>query len=313
MMNAANRTRMNNKVWLFTPSLWLLGLLLTHIVSAQSALVLKGDSLVGAGNYSEALKQYKNYLKDSPDSSVVYKVGTTHMANGDCKRAVKYFKEAKEAGFSALRVDFNMAKCFATNGEKEKAISLLEGAVENGLPVFRRLEQDIEFSSLQSDPRFVSIISKAKSNAYPCEGNPIMRKFDFWIGEWDVYVGNTKVGENSITKISGGCALLEFYTTPGTFTGHSINYYDAQINKWRQNWVGSSPNNVRKFVETKSDTGMIQFLDESTNAQGVKVLTRMTFSHNTDKNTVRQHIETSSDEGDNWTTGFDGLYVPKGT
>ena len=34
---------------------------------------------------------------------------------------------------------------------------------------------------------------------YPCMENPKARVFDFWLGTWEVFVKDQKVGENVIT------------------------------------------------------------------------------------------------------------------
>ena len=43
-------------------------------------------------------------------------------------------------------------------------------------------------------------------NAVPppvCETDPRYSEFDFWLGDWEVFVDDNKVGENTISKEEG--------------------------------------------------------------------------------------------------------------
>lgn len=153
-----------------------------------------------------------------------------------------------------------------------------------------------------------SIFAQESNDPFPCMSDEVRRSFDFWVGEWEVYVKDKKVGENSITLAEGGCVLHESYTTPGSFSGQSINYWDPMDKKWHQTWV-SSAGGVLDYVEIARDEGMLQFQCDVINAKGELAYSRLTFTANQD-GTVRQLFENSPD-GTTWTPGFDGLYKPK--
>ena len=54
------------------------------------------------------------------------------------------------------------------------------------------------------------------------------RQFDFWLGEWEVFLPTgKKAGESRIESISAGCALLENWSGNGGFTGKSLNSYES--------------------------------------------------------------------------------------
>ncbi|HET7704523.1 MAG TPA: hypothetical protein VFM36_00410, partial [Thermoanaerobaculia bacterium] len=56
------------------------------------------------------------------------------------------------------------------------------------------------------------MLTAATVGAAPCD-RPEHRQFDFWAGEWTVTTPDGKTaGTNRITKIAGGCALLEEWT-----------------------------------------------------------------------------------------------------
>ena len=67
------------------------------------------------------------------------------------------------------------------------------------------------------------------------------RQFDFWLGEWEVFLpSGKKAGDSRIESISAGCALLENWSGSGGFSGKSLNSYDRGDKRWHQSWVDSS-------------------------------------------------------------------------
>jgi hypothetical protein len=128
---------------------------------------------------------------------------------------------------------------------------------------------------------------------------PEYRQFDFWIGEWEVKNPAGKVaGTNRISKISGGCGLLEEWTGAGGVTGKSINAWDASRKQWHQTWVGAD-GTVLHLDGAFSDGRMR--LENATD--------RITWTPNPD-GTVRQHWE-KPDQSGAWKTVFDGTYAKK--
>ena len=194
-------------------------------------------------------------------------------------------------------------------GDLQKCLTTLQTAAVKGLKFYSPLKNDSAFSEVRKMDGFKEILEKVKTNAFPCWSKPENRQLDFWVGRWDVYSNGRKVGESTITLANGGCAIHESYTTPGIFTGQSINFYNPLDRKWHQYWV-SSVGGVINFDETDQGNGMLQFTGQAVAPNGDVSLNRMTFSSN-DDGTVRQFIEVSTDEGKTWTTGFDGLYKPR--
>jgi hypothetical protein len=130
------------------------------------------------------------------------------------------------------------------------------------------------------------------------------RQFDFWVGEWDVYLpSGKKAGENRIAPIAGGCALLEEWSGDGGFTGKSLNIYDANDGQWHQTWVDSSGALLMLAggIQRKS-----MIMTSAPEAKGD--LQRISWSPAPDMS-VRQLWESSADGGRSWTTVFDGRYV----
>jgi hypothetical protein len=83
----------------------------------------------------------------------------------------------------------------------------------------------------------VAAAEPAKSAA--CTALPY-QQFDFWVGDWDAFeVGkpDIPVARNRVTRILGGCVLLEIYEGTSGVTGQSFSLYDATRNVWHQSWV----------------------------------------------------------------------------
>ncbi|MEQ9467484.1 MAG: tetratricopeptide repeat protein [Ekhidna sp.] len=287
------------------------------LIAFMAAMELNGQTLMESAtekfnnqDWAGAVKDYTKYLKKNTDDSAAwYNLATSQKNLENYDEALSSFAKAKETNFNPFFVDFNVAKIYALQGDAGMMYQTLESAAANGLFAYARLQSDTEFAPYQDEKRFKEVLSKVELNAYPCLSDPDCRHFDFWIGEWDVYVGPRKVGDNSITMAQGGCAIHENYITAGNYSGQSINFYSPVDKKWHQHWVGSG-GDVYNYVETKREEGMLQFVSDFMTPQGTVTLSRLTFTLNED-GTVRQLFESSSDEGKTWTPAFDGLYKRK--
>ena len=151
---------------------------------------------------------------------------------------------------------------------------------------------------------------QAQAPTSPCKTNDAFRTFDFWIGEWDVYANGQLAGKSIIELILDSCVISENWTSASSaYKGKSYNYYDAQTGMWHQSWVDNF-GGALKF-EGKRTENRIEFKGEAKDAEGKTIYQRLTFHLMEDSN-VRQHWEQSGDK-ENWTTVFDGLYIPKGS
>ena len=134
------------------------------------------------------------------------------------------------------------------------------------------------------------------ASAAPCD-TPEHRQFDFWIGEWTVTnpAGRT-AGTNKISRIAGGCALLEEWTGASGLSGKSLNIYDTSRKVWHQTWVDGS--------------GLLLQLDgtfESGSMRLGNATSRITWTP-LEGGAVRQLWEQTNDGGKTWTVAFDGKY-----
>ena len=146
----------------------------------------------------------------------------------------------------------------------------------------------------------------------PCVEAAERHRFDFWIGEWEVTAqqGGTRVGSSVIQSVSGGCALLENWTSARGGQGKSLNAYNPAVGQWQQYWIGQD-GNPTEFRESSWSGPSIVFRAHAA-ATGTTPATeqRLTFTP-VDSVTVRQHGETSTDGGATWKTQYDFYYHRK--
>jgi tetratricopeptide (TPR) repeat protein len=279
------------------------------------------DSAFAREQWSLARSLYAPFLKDNPKALTAHvKAGYADLALEKPKEALAHF-EAVTAGAPASGApiaEAGIALALAQIGDANGALDRLEKAVAVGYANLSILDGDRALRAVRSQPRFAAIRHRAELNAFPCLSDSNARAFDFWVGDWDVYVNGTNIraGTNQISRESGGCLIVEHWTarqTPvsGPNTGISMNFIDPATNAWRQVWMGSG-RGQNNFVNGKYSDGAMRFTFERRDAQGNPIVGRFTF-YNLGPNRVRQLQETSRDAGASYQVTYDFLYVRKGS
>ncbi len=162
---------------------------------------------------------------------------------------------------------------------------------------------------------FSTLFFTQASYAQGCMENPAFETLDFWVGEWDVFAGDTQVGTNRIEKILDGCAIMEHWQDARGGQGKSLFYYHPTEERWKQVWVTPNPfrpGGVKEKTHIETlDNGTIRFQGTVVTPQGQPYLDRTTLvpMGNGD---VRQIIEISMDEGESWREMFNAVYKKKG-
>ncbi len=143
-----------------------------------------------------------------------------------------------------------------------------------------------------------------------CKAAPF-RQFDFWLGDWEVFgpQGN-KVGENRISLVNQGCTLAEHWTNAGGGEGRSYNAYDGITRRWYQFWSDDQGGTLSLSGGMHGDSMVLE--GERPNlSDGKPQKQRISWTPNAD-GSVRQHWQTSDDDGASWQTSFDGSYRKRG-
>jgi hypothetical protein len=134
------------------------------------------------------------------------------------------------------------------------------------------------------------------------------RQFDFWIGEFDVRSPDGQLaGHNVIEPTLNGCVLTEHWTGTDGSEGRSVNFYDRREQRWNQVWIDDR-GGVLRLAGGIVDGSML--LEGTTSGKdGAVRRHRIRWTPNPDAS-VRQHWESSTDDGATWATVFDGIYRP---
>jgi hypothetical protein len=148
-----------------------------------------------------------------------------------------------------------------------------------------------------------------------CRTDSTYAALDFWLGQWDVYVGDQLVGTNRITRVLQGCAVLEEWRDSEGGEGRSLFYVEPGTGRWKQVWITDDARRVggtkEKHLVARLPDGGIRFQGELPLPDGRLVLDRTTLTP-TGPGEVRQLIETSRDGGTTWHAGFDARYRKHG-
>ena len=144
-----------------------------------------------------------------------------------------------------------------------------------------------------------------------CADDSTYAVLDFWVGTWDVYVGDTLVGKNRISKVLRGCAVVEEWQDARVSRGQSLFYVEPALRRWKQVWVTEAAQRVAGVKEKRlighMAGGGVRFQGEVHYPDGRVALDRTTLSPLPGRE-VRQLIEVSHDGGTTWHPTFDARY-----
>jgi tetratricopeptide (TPR) repeat protein len=216
----------------------------------------------------------------------------------DWKRAAAAYQELVAGNPGNASAWLRLASARAAGGETDQALETLKSWAAAGPIPYHAVMAAPELKALHANPRFTALMEPLR----PCSG-PEFRQFDFWLGEWNVKSqASTGPGSQSrITRINGGCTILEQYTTPLGYEGTSLNFYDAQRKVWHQTWIDNQGGAL--YLEGGLD-GESMVLATTSSTENIQ---RITWTPLEDGR-VRQHWESTTDAGKTWSTVFDGYY-----
>jgi hypothetical protein len=149
-------------------------------------------------------------------------------------------------------------------------------------------------------------VAQPKPSQSRCFTGEEFRRFDFWVGEWDVEVNARKVARSRIEKSPDGCRIVENWMPFGGSEGKSWNFYDPGKAQWEQVWI-TPAGGVLKVAGGWKD-GAIREQGTSVSEQGEVRLHRHSFTPLPDGK-VRQFCEESADGGKTWQVTFEGIYI----
>lgn len=300
----------------WTALLLLGGLLFAPGVRAQAAppseAAAAAAALYQSGDWAAAAEAYRGVVDADPSDGLAWlRLGRALIETGREDEALAAFDRVPGTGLQTPFLYVFQARALVRLERTDEALAALEriqpvaglggGGTLTGIP---------DFASLAGSPRFQAVVQAVEAAAWPCRDDEVSRQFDFWIGTWDVYVGGTQAGTNTIEPLLGGCALLENWTNVGGREGKSFNWVDRSTFRelrWRQLWVADQGNTLDYYDGHYAD-GAMRFRGHTISATGDSIPQKLTF-FDVHPDTVRQVFEQSNDRGETWVVTFDGLYV----
>lgn len=233
--------------------------------------------------------------------------GRLHRMTGDLPAAREAFARAVALAPNLPRALLGAAVVETQAGDLDQANQFVARAAAAGaLP--GQLDALADLEPLRGTEAYRASYTLAERTANPCRHQPESAQFDFWVGDWDVYVNGQMIARNIITREMNGCIIHERYqTSNGLIRGESINYYDAVARKWKQNWV-SSANNIIYLEGASPEPGVMRLDGTSTSAGSPVQLQRVTWTRQPDGG-LTQSVSVSNDSGATWSQGFLGTYV----
>ncbi len=262
--------------------------------------------------WEEAARAFARIVEEEPDNaSAWFQLGYSLHVSGDLEGAIRAHRKAidlTEAGdhlhFLGL---YNLGCAYALQGKKDEAFAALMRAAQAGFHQsgnLRHVAQDSDLDGLRDDPRFVRFVEAMRFHGR----DEALRRFDFWLGSWDVYNrGGELIGHSTVEAIEGGLALVERWRSVRGFGGSSMTYFDPGDGVWKQVWIDGR--GVLEAVGGWSE-GAMRFEGERKMHDGQVRRRRVVFTEEEGQG-VRQRIEESID-GEGWVEVFEGLYVRAG-
>lgn len=241
------------------------------------------------------------------DATAWFREGVSRHDAGDYTAAIEAFDKARAEKYANVpQLDYRIARSLARKGSLAGALDALGRAVNGGFGPVETILGENDFLSIRSDPRWPEIIASARKAAHPCANTPEARQFDFWLGEWDVEnPQKQKIARSSIQLILDECVIFENFEAGGGYAGKSLSAWDAGEKRWEQHYTDTSGGS-RYWTGAFTDGRMVMTTQFARG--GATVTQRMTYSKE-GPDRVRQFIESSTDGGQTWTPGFDGMYI----
>lgn len=137
---------------------------------------------------------------------------------------------------------------------------------------------------------------------------PEYHQFDFWIGDWDAFEGNSATPDARlhVDRILDGCVLREDYQDTNGMKGQSFSIYDASRKFWHQTWVTNRGRLL--IIEGGFRNGEMVLSGTDLTENGLQRQVRGTWKPV--RGGVRETAIVSTDRGKTWKPWFDILFRP---
>jgi len=160
-------------------------------VNAPAATL--ADSLFFNMRYKEAAEEYRSFIAKNANASLsaYARMAFSSHFTGNYEEANRYYKiviDRKPAAGMKPNLYSRMAMTYAMTKNKQKALEYLDSAIANGYANSYEMDHFQDYALIREEPRFKELYKKVYDVAFPCYNRLEARAFDFWIGEWDVFL-----------------------------------------------------------------------------------------------------------------------------
>ena len=269
--------------------------------------MVAANELVKQKKWAEAEIAFEKIVITKPKNGRAwFSLGFARHSQNKFADAIRAFEKHVEISKSSISM-YNIAAGYSRMKNPDKSFEWLEKALNNGAAFSTNIDTDKDFDNIKTDARFAKMQLLVKQKRNPCMYSAKARQFDFWIGDWEVFVRGRKVGENLVELDTQGCVLVENWTNSGGGKGKSLNVYNASIKKWQQFYVGGQGGVIEFKGEYREKKKIMYFTAVTAGPKGTKIMHIFTFSDLPDK-TVRQWWQQSTDGGKTYNTVWDSIY-----
>lgn len=273
-------------------------------LSFASITETDAEKLFQAQDWSRATEAYQQLTAADPSrGSHWFRLGASFQGLGRAQEAIGAYEKARSLHYKPTGLYVRAATVLSGAKQFDAAAGWLRQLLDTGFP-FSALDGMAQFGELRKTELWAAL----KASQRPPCSEPAFRALDFWTGNFEVRNPQGQIaGRNRIDKILNGCVLEEHWTSNGGGDGRSFSWFDPELKRWRQTYIGANGYSHDYLGEFRD--GAMHFLHDRRHRDGARHMLRMSFTPQ-NEGKVRQFIEESWDGGKSWAVWFDGLYVP---
>lgn len=271
------------------------------------------DAAYRSHNWAVAKQSYARLAEEQPASPQYwYRLAMAAHASGDQPTALSSFQKAGERGIPKAIIAYNLACVYSAMGDTPKGLEQLQQAVNSGYAQTQQMKDDKDLQPLRADARFDPLLKQVERNEFPCKFSDENRKFDFWVGDWDVVstANGASQGASHVARELGDCVIWENWTSlGGSYAGKSYNIFNPGEKRWEQFWVDNR-GQTTYFSGTVNQNVMDYWTNNIPQPDGTRLKRHLQF-FNLGPDKVRQFSQATADDGKTWKVEYDLTYLRK--
>jgi len=157
-------------------------------------LLHEGRNAFAEEDWSEVVRCYRRVVQWAPDHSSAW----MHLAYGLHRlerwdEAIAALEECARFGSARPWAMYNLATIYARRDQPKDALDYLTLAIEEGFQPKRPLVEEPSFANLLDDPRFQTLVERAR----PLSERMTGKQLEFLTGQWDI----VNQAENAIGQV----------------------------------------------------------------------------------------------------------------